>query len=254
MLFGVRSSGFDPEVIAKLEEDHLIYRDQKSSTVSPMHDVLEDWALEVFIDRKYFDNYNNIASFLLSIGSEPAISRAFRLWLYRKLKFDDTTNEFVEYLLSSECIESYWKDEAISAIMQHDSPVVFLNSLKHQLLKDDCALLIRFCFILRITCQRPMSLYNGLLVKDEKSGLLQSLFLQPYGEGWEALFHFIYEERDKLSDSVRTQIIELIDEWSGLINIYDDLPKASKKVGFLSLWLLEEVKDSYGDKGQRKKY
>ncbi|WP_276972972.1 hypothetical protein [Tatumella ptyseos] len=253
MLFGVRSSGFDPEVIAKLEEDHLIYRDQKSSTVSPMHDVLEDWALEVFIDRKYFDNYNNIASFLLSIGSEPAISRAFRLWLYRKLKFDDTTNEFVEYLLSSECIESYWKDEAISAIMQHDSPVVFLNSLKHQLLKDDCALLIRFCFILRITCQRPMSLYNGLLVKDEKSGLLQSLFLQPYGEGWEALFHFIYEERDKLSDSVRTQIIELIDEWSGLINIYDDLPKASKKVGFLSLWLLEEVKDSYGDKGQRKK-
>ena len=102
MLFGVRASGFDPEVIAKLEEDHLIYRDQKSSTVSPMHDVLEDWALEEFIDREYSDNYHNIASFLLKIGSEPAISRAFRLWLYRKLKFDDTTNEFVEGLLSSD--------------------------------------------------------------------------------------------------------------------------------------------------------
>lgn len=253
MLFGVRTSGFDPEVIAKLEEDHLIYRDQKLSCVSPMHDVLEDWALEEFIDREYFDSSHNIAIFLLNIGNEPAISRAFRLWLYRKLKFNDTTNEFVEDLLSSDDIDSYWKDEAISAIMQHDSPGVFLNSLKYQLIKDDCALLIRFCFILRITCQRPISLYNGLLVKDKKSGLLKSLFLQPYGEGWEALFHFIYEEKDSLSNSVHTQVIELVDEWSGLINIHDELPKASEKVGYLSLWLLEKVKDSYRGEGQRKK-
>lgn len=254
MLFGVRASGFDPEVIAKLEEDNLIYRDQKSSCVSPMHDVLEDWALEEFIDREHFDNSHNVASFLLNIGNEPAISRAFRLWLYRKLKFDDTTNEFVEGLLSSDEIESYWKDEAISAIMQHDSPGIFFNSLKRQLLKDDCALLTRFCFILRITCQRPISLHNGLLIKDKKSGLLKSLFLKPYGEGWEALFHFIYQERDDLSSPVRTQVIELIDEWTGLINIHDELPKASEKVGFLSLWLLEKVKDSYRGEGQRKKY
>nr|MBG3153183.1 hypothetical protein [Proteus mirabilis] len=253
MLFGVRVSGFDPEVIAKLEEDHLIYRDQKLSCVSPIHDVLEDWALEEFIDREYFDNSHNVAIFLLNIGNEPAINRAFRLWLYRKLKFDDTTNEFVEDLLSSDDIASYWKDEAIAAIMQNDSPWIFLNSLKKQLLKDDCALLSRFCFILRITCQRPISLYNELMVKDEKSGLLKSLFLQPYGEGWETLLHFIYEERDNLSDSVSTQIVELIDEWSCLINSHDELPKASEKVGFLSLWLLEKVKDSYRDNGQRKK-
>ncbi|WP_258961510.1 hypothetical protein, partial [Klebsiella pneumoniae] len=81
------------------------------------------------------------------------------------------------------------------------------------------------------------------MIKDKKSGLLKSLFLKPYGEGWEALFHFIYEERDNLSSPVRTQVIELIDEWTGLINIHDELPKASEKVGFLSLWLLEKVKD-----------
>ena len=253
MLFGIRASGFDPEVIAKLEEDHLIYRDQKSSSISPMHDVLEDWALEEFIDREYSDNSHNLANFLLNIGNEPAISRAFRLWLYRKLKFNIKTNEFVEDLLSSDDIESYWKDEAISAIMQHDSPTIFLNSLKRHLLKDDCALLIRFCFILRITCQRPISLYNGLLEKDKKSGLLKTLFLQPHGEGWEALFHFIYDEKDNLSNSVRTQIVELIDEWSGLVNIHDELPKASEKVGLLSLWLIEKVKDSYRDEGQRVK-
>lgn len=56
-----------------------------------------------------------------------------------------------------------------------------------------------------------------------------------------------------MSSPVRTQVIELIDEWTGLINIHDELPKASEKVGFLSLWLLEKVKDSYRGEGQRKK-
>ncbi len=253
MLFGIRASEFDPEVIAKLEEDHLIHRDQKSATISPMHDVLEDWALEEYIEIEYVENSHDLVQFLLTIGNEPAISRAFRLWLYRKLKFDDATNEFVEEVLTTDGIESYWKDEAIAAIMQHGSPEDFLYSLKSQLLKDDCALLIRFCFILRIACQRPNSLYNDLLLKDEKSGMLKSLFLQPYGNGWGALFNFIYEVKHDLSNSMNNQVVEVINEWCGLINIYDDLPKASHKVGLLSIWLLEQVKDSYRDEGRRKK-
>lgn len=253
MLFGIRASEFDPEVVAKLEEDHLIHRDQMSATISPMHDVLEDWALEKYIDSEYVENSNDLVNFLLTIGNEPAISRAFRLWLYSKLKFDDLTNEFVEEVLTTDGIESYWKDEAIAAIMQHDSPESFLYSLKFQLLKNDCALLIRFCFILRITCQRPNSRLNDLLIKDEKSGMLKYLFLQPYGNGWEALFNFIYEVKHDLSNSMLTQVVEVINEWCGLINMYDDLPKASEKVGLLSLWLLEPVKDSYRDEGRRKK-
>ncbi|WP_045589806.1 hypothetical protein [Vibrio vulnificus] len=253
MLFGIRASEFDPEVIAKLEEDHLIHRDQKSATISPMHDVLEDWALEEYIESEYVENSHDLIQFLLTIGNEPAISRAFRLWLYRKLKFDDTTNEFVEEVLTTDGIESYWKDEAIAAIMQHGSPEDFLYSLKSQLLKDDCALLVRFCFILRIACQRPSSLYNNLLVKDEKSGILKSLFLQPYGNGWEALFNFIYEVKHDLSNTMLTQVVEVINEWCGLINIYEELPNASQKVGLLCLWLLEPVKDSYRDEGRRKK-
>lgn len=253
MLFGIRASEFDPEVVAKLEEDHLIHRDHKSATISPMHDVLEDWALEEYIESEYVENSHDLVHFLLTIGNEPAISRAFRLWLYRKLKFNNATNDFVEEILTTNDIESYWKDEAIAAIMQHDSPESFLYSLKAQLLKGDCALLIRFCFILRITCQRPSSQYNYLLTKDEKSGILKSLFLQPYGNGWEALFNFIYEIKHDLTSSMHIQVVEVINEWCGLINIYDDLPKASQKVGLLSLWLLEQVKDSYRDEGRRKK-
>lgn len=253
MVFGISANEFDPEVISKLEEDNLIYRDQRSSTISLPHDVLEDWALEEFIEAEYITNFHDVASFLSAIGSEPAISRAFRLWLYRRLKFDESTNEFVENILGADDVESFWKDETIAAILQHDAPETFLDLMRFQLLKDDCALLIRFCFILRITCQRPNSRFTNLLKQDEKSGILQSLFLLPYGQGWGALFKFIFEVRTDLSKSTLNHIAELINEWCGIINIYDDFPEDSRTVGLLAIWLLKPLKDAYRSKEQRKK-
>lgn len=253
MVFGISADEFDPEVISKLEEDNLIYRDQINSTISLPHDVLEDWALEEFIEDQYKRNVNNLSSFLLAIGNEPAISRAFRLWLYRRLQFDESTYKFVENILSADYIESFWKDETIAAILQHDTPEKFLDLMKSNLLKDDCALLIRFCFILRITCQRPNSNFTDLLKLDEKSGILQTLFLQPYGKGWGALFCFIYEVRNDLGKSTFNHIVELINEWYGVITIYDDFPEESSIVGLLALWLLEDLKDAYRNEDRRKK-
>lgn len=253
MVFGISADEFDPEVISKLEEDNLIYRDQTNSTISLPHDVLEDWALEEFIEAEYQRNENNLGSFLFAIGNEPAISRAFRLWLYRRLQFNESTYEFVENILSADDIESFWKDETIAAILQHDTPEIFFELMKSNLLKDDCALLIRFCFILRITCQRPNSRFTDALKLDEKSGILETLFLQPYGKGWGALFDFIYEARSDLSKSTVNHVVELIHEWYGVINIYDDFPEESRIVGLLALWLLEPLKDAYRNEGSRKK-
>jgi hypothetical protein len=91
------------------------------------------------------------------------------------------------------------------------------------------------------------------LVKDEKTGMLKTLFLQPFGMGWDAVFSFINEFKDDLSSTVNTHVVEVINEWSGLINVFDDLPASSRKVGLISLWLLDSVKDSYQREGQRKK-
>ncbi len=253
MVFGISADEFDAEVISKLEEDNLIYRDPRTSTISLHHDVLEDWALEEFIEDEYTKNYGNLASFLLAIGNEPAISRAFRLWLYRRLQFDSSTDELIENILSDDEVESFWKDEAISAILQHDRPRKFIDVLKSQLIKNDCALLIRFCFILRITCQSPSSQYQSLLKKNNKSGILESLFLLPYGNGWGAFFNFLYDIRSELSQSTHSHIVESINDWRGIINIYDDLPEDSRVVGLLALWLLEPVKDSYRNEKYRKK-
>lgn len=253
MVFGISADPFDLEVISKLEEDNLIYRDPNNSTISLPHDVLEDWALEEFIEEKYQYNIDNIDEFLSAIGNEPAINRAFRLWLYRRLQFDESAYDFVEEILTAENIENFWKDETMAAILQHDSPNIFLQSMKDNLLKNDCALLIRFCFILRITCQKPNSHFVDSLTLDKNSGILRTLFLVPYGKGWEALFNFIYEYRNELSKSIHNHIIELINEWYSVININEDLPSESRIVGLLALWLLEPLKKDYQNKVGRKK-
>ena len=253
MVFGIPIGEFDPEVISKFEEDNLIYRDQNNSTVSLPHDVLEDWALEEFIEDQYRRNIDNVNNLLLEIGSEPAISRAFRLWLYRKLQYDYSIYEFVENILTSSQIESFWKDETIAAILQHDNPKKFLDSMKSDLLKDDCALLIRFCFILRITCQRPNARFTSFNQLDKKSGILKTLFLTPYGKGWEALISFIYEVRTELSKVTINHIVEVINDWCGFVNIYDDLPQESRVVGLLALWILEPLKNAYRNDNAREK-
>ncbi|MGP5408444.1 hypothetical protein ACTXLW_12730, partial [Psychrobacter celer] len=254
MVYGLPDRNFDPEVISKLEEDNLINRDGSSSMISLSHDVLEDWALVRFIEDEYVANSHELSSFLDSIGSEPAISRAFRLWLYEKIKYDESINDFIESIFSNNNIESFWQDETIAAILQHDAPEAFLRTLKPQLLQNDCDLLIRFCFILRITCQRPNPhpRFAGLIKQVDKHDMLTSLFLTPYGQGWEALFDFIYSVKDDLNKVTRKHITEVIKEWCGIINIFDDLPEAAKTVGLLTIWLLEPLKSSYRDKEQRK--
>jgi len=252
MLFGVPECDFDAEVVSKLEEDDLIFRDSEKSLISPVHDVLEDWALGEFINHKYSEHQTDNALFLSSIGDEPAINRAFRLWLFQKLKYGEDVNDFISSLLASENIEDYWKDETMAAILQSESPKGFLELLAPQLLEDDCAMLVRFCFVLRITCQRPNTRYT----KQEDSSsskLVDTLFLQPYGIGWDALINFIYEHRCDISQSINTHTIELLDEWCGLINIYDDLPSIAKTVGLIALWQLESIKESYRYEDLRKK-
>ncbi|QXB48217.1 ATP-binding protein [Acinetobacter seifertii] len=253
MVFGISPDPFDPEVISKLEEDNLIYRDQTNSTISLPHDVLEDWALEEFIEDQYKQNSDNLGGFLAVIGSEPAISRAFRLWLYHRLQFDESTYDFVENILNAKDIQRFWKDETIAAILQNDTPGAFLERMKDILLQEDCALLIRFCFILRITCQRPTSRFNDHLIIDEKSGIIKNLFLKPTGKGWEALINFIYEVKNKLSKSSINHIVELINEWCEVINIYDDIPEEARIVGLLAIWLLEPLKNDYGNETIREK-
>lgn len=242
MLFGVHEKDFDAEAVFALEADHLISKD-KGAYISPSHDVLEDWALEEFVNEEYCACSGEPKAFLAAIGSEPAINRGFRLWLQRKLNTDVELRDFIDLILADASVESYWKDETITAILQSDSADDFFLALKPLLLKNNNELLLRFMFILRITCQRPWDL--GLKIANNVDVSFQTQILQPYGHGWAALIKFIYETREKLVEISLPSVVETLSIWSDGQNRQKDLSEEARTVGLLSLYLLEPIKDAY---------
>lgn len=253
MVFGVRESDFDPEVISKLEGDNLIHKDRRTSLISPAHDVLEDWALEEFIESEYVGSSGCASVFLAAIGNEPAINRGFRLWLSHKIAAGGELTELIENIITDEKVASYWKDEVIATILQSKEPEAYLALLQDDLLGDQARLLLRFFFILRITCQRPMEGLGGIQVDNNSADTGFLLFLRPYGRGWSALVNFTFAHRMSLDDSVEPHLVEVLNTWSDVISIWSKLPPESSNVGETCLFLLERMADSYSKETIRNK-
>lgn len=253
MVFGVRDADFDPEVVARLESDNLILRESRTSLISPAHDVLEDWALEEFIDGEYLESFGNASDFLAAIGNEPAINRGFRLWLGCRIAASAELTDFIDNVLADEAIARYWKDEVIAAILQSDAPEAYFTLLKESLLCDQARLLKRFFFILRITCQRPMEGLEGIQLDDDSDDTKFLLFLRPYGKGWSTLLNFTFAQRLSFDESHYPHIVEVLDSWSEVISIWSKFPSESSVVGELCLFMLEHFEDSYRRESLRSK-
>ncbi|MBE9102622.1 hypothetical protein [Vacuolonema iberomarrocanum] len=253
MVYGVPEADFDSDAIFKLEEDTLVRRDSTNNLVSPSHDVLEDWALNQYIDDTYRTHSGRIQDFLDAIGHEPAINRAFRLWLHQKLRYGENVYDFVRSVLTSQDIQSYWQDEAIAAILQGDNPDEVLSSLKDQLFLDNGKLLKRFCFILRIACQTPDQTFTPKLRKSDDSSLVDALLLKPYGQGWRAIICFLFENRDSLFEGLIPHLTAVLNDWSSILNLNEDLPLSAHEAGLLALHVLTPLKESYRDDDDREK-
>ncbi len=254
MVYGISESKFDPEILLVLEADALIRRNEATGLVSPAHDIFEDWAIEQYIEDIYLSSYGDLEKFLNNIGHEPAMNRAFRLWLHKKIRYDSSINQLVISILNDKQIDNTWKDEAIAALLLGDNTAQFLECLKEKFFDKECELLKRFCFILRTVCKTPDTNLIKQLGEEGKRGLSLLLFhLIPHGSSWDKVIHFIFDYKEQISSSLVTHIVALLHEWSSIIKIDDELPISSRQAGLLALFLLERKKDSYTDNGDRNK-
>lgn len=244
MVYGIPRPNSHPEALLALEEDNLIRRDSSNGLVSLVHDVLEDLALERYIETTYQQN-SEVVEFLDKVGHEPAMNRAFRLWLHQKLKYGENIQNVILSVVNNQEIQKCWKDEAISTILLSNEPYDFLKKLQNQLLDRGGELLKRFCFILRVSCKLP---------DNELSNKLGSVFLRPYGEGWSAITHFLLENKESISKPLVPHVIAVLEEWCSSASIETDLPiNTAREAGLLALHLLSRVKNPYRDNDNNSK-
>ena len=255
MAYGIPDTGFDAEALHKLEEDHLLQCDRSDGAlrlVSPAHDVLEDWALDRYIEEAYLTHRFEVPRLLDEIGHEPAMHRAFRLWLHRKQRFGENLSGLVLAILGSHVVQSYWKNETITAVLLGSDSLEFLNALRDRLFESEGELLKRFCFVLRVACKTPDYALADLLAGGENTTVPKPLFLKPFGNGWEAIIRFLYENKERISAELVSHVAAVLEEWKALFQAGMAPPAPAHEAGLLALHLLEPLKDVYRDDGTRK--
>lgn len=244
MTYAVDMNQFDFSAITKLEEDGLV--SVKDGFVYLTHDVFEDWAIEKHIEKEYKIYNNNLTEFFNNIGCEQSMCRAYRLWLNEK--DDDFINAYIKEVFSTNELKNIWYDETMSAIIFSNKVDNILNFLEQELLNDNCNLLKRLCFMIRVTAKKPnMDLFN--LMKNERMAKKSALItLKPYGESWKEIIKFLYTKREELSDDMNIHCFEILKEWSSIININEELPTEAREAGLLSLFIINRIKDSYDER------
>lgn len=246
MKYAVDENEFNPEALFKLEEDGLVI--VKDGLVCLSHDIFEDWAIERFIEKQYKLYNSDISQFLQNIGCEQSICRAYRLWLKEKSEEEDFINKYIQKLFNTTNLKSIWYDETLSAIIFSNKLDIILNSLKDLLFQEECKLLKRLCFIIRVTSKRPNMDLLSLAKKENEIKKSSLISLKPHGKCWGQIIKFLYEYRQDIPLNMYIHCVNILDEWSTIININDELPSESKEAGLLSLFFVDKIKDDYSER------
>lgn len=211
---------FDVDSVNDLKKDGILF--EENNLYAPSHDIFEDWALIKHIDI-HRSNFPNINDFFNALGNEPAIRRAFRLWVERKISDPDSKwiNTFVHSSIENKSIDNHWQDETITAILNSNYCEKYVNENEHILLNDNNKLLMRFLHLMRVSCKNSEQ--------------------YPKGVSWDVLFKFIHKNILRLENSYPL-ILKSFFDWqiilqqNNLVNSDD----TNKLVGEISYKFLED--------------
>lgn len=196
----VKPAQVDEAAIDLLENDEIIFQENENRRYSPAHDILEDWALAKYVSATFEDNPAPKDLFT-ELGNEPAIRRAFRLWVEDELIDDrNTIIDLVRTTISDSTIERYWADELLTAIFKSDNCSSFFKEFEKDLLDDNAKLLNRCIHLVRTTC------------KESNLGDNNFSLLLPVGSGWEELMAFLNIHKSQL-ENIRLSITNMLLDW-----------------------------------------
>jgi len=179
------------------------------------HDIYEEWALDKNIN-KAFINMSNEHDFFISIGDSLPMRRCLRSWISEKLLLEDVEIvRFIENIINNNEIENFWKDTIFSAVLLSDYSEKFFNVFKNQILSNECSILKRLIFILRIACKETdYDFFKKLGINISSYQYVQYVLTKPKGAGWGYLIEFIYNNIEKIEDKNISFIVPLISDWS----------------------------------------
>ena len=170
---------------------------------TPEHDVFEDWALMIWVQREFDRSRALNQSFYSALGTYPAMRRAYRRWFAERLEFEaDLAARDVISILRDEALGAAWKDETLLAILHSTQVETLLQLLDDELRADNCALLLRAVLLLRVSGKVP--------VGDASAGGLPKL--RASGDAWKILAVLVFEAVLTMPQQFWPQLLEFAKE------------------------------------------
>lgn len=199
----------DVEAITLLQHDEIIIKEPQNNRYAPAHDILEDWALVRYVSATY-EYYPNPKDLFEQLGNEPAIRRAFRLWVEDYLQDNNSrVNRIIKASLNNDSTDKYWNDEIFTAVFRSENSKSFFVSFERELISDKASLLERCIHLLRTCCKKIYSKRAN------------STLLIPTGSGWGEALIFMQTHIKEL-DELRVCIVSFLSDWhSKLIFEYE---------------------------------
>jgi hypothetical protein len=204
------------------------------------HDIYEEWALEKIIEREFL-NKSSIEEFFEKIGSSLPIRRSFRNWLSEKLLLNyEDIKQFIENAISSS-IPDFWKDEILISVLLSDYSEYFFEIFKHELLRNDQALLKKITFLLRLACKEVDSDFlKQLGLRELNIFSLKYVLTKPKGKGWESFIKFTFENIKSIGIKNINFILPVIHDWNTKFKIGETTRYASLIALEYYQWIIKE--------------
>ncbi|WP_324720967.1 hypothetical protein [Salinimicrobium sp. HB62] len=235
----------DAEAIVCLENDEIVFQENNNRKYAPTHDILEDWALVKYVSST-FEDFPEPKDLFVNLGNEPAIRRAFRLWVEDYLIDNNSTiSELIKTTISDSTIEKYWADELLIAIFKSENSNSFFLNFEKELLENNAVFFNRCLHIIKTCCKES----------DQKAN--NSNFLLPIGSGWKEAIFFIQKHIVQL-DTIKLSILNFLTEWYyRLLFQYHKIEglelESAKSIVLFYLKEVEEEKEFWQEENARDK-
>ncbi len=221
----------NPDLLAlsSLEKENVIVKSVNAEAYAPAHDVLEDWALIRFVSIQFVNKENDI-DFFNKLGTEPAMRRAYRLWVQSALKeLDIFKIDFFTRNLKSIELDRFWQDESLIAILNSVYCETFFEKNFDLLKENNWSIFFRIIHVMRTACRENSSTSN-----DWK-------FLVPTGYGWEQVIKLLYLNINNIPEQYHSLIVNIISDWQNKILLAKDVPDGTREAGLIILYLLSNT-------------
>lgn len=227
----------NPSVIQELRRDMLVAASPENpDALAPADDVLEDWALQRWIENEFTLAARNPTAFFGSIGTHPAIRRAFRVWLseWLDVSFDEATDWALGVIRGSG-YPKHWVDDTITASLLSHAGGQFVQRIAGEEEFRPNDLLHQLLHLTRVACRRLPSAAH-------EPHYVGTRVLLPEGAAWEALLEWLDRiPAPELPAPALPLYLNFLEDWCLRVTHESQYPTGSDAAGRTAMRLAERA-------------